>query len=503
MSGKIDLLNREIVENIISSIEKRQEEKRKEYSFNSWQIYSGNQIEFVEKELKRVRPKSYDVYTVSNVSLAKMVVDKLARSYRRMPKRSVEEGIKNERLHEIYSQADAKTQLPYIDKIMNLHKHALMWVNWNDQYEHYQFMALQPHEYSLVRDKDTGRLQCVVLNYPDSSITKLAGNGDGVDDLISESQSDSSAVTKVYAIWSEDQFIVVKVSYEKIKGKSQRDDDVKLSITYIRNPDNPSFQNKLGFLPFVYVSKEPSIDYPTPNPLPEQSVTYNVINSEGLTSANIQGTGQLVLKYPVRYEQKINNMTTGLTSAIKLPQSSDPDDARTEADYISPSPDLKGQMDYYLTYLRQVLAENGITSSQGIDGSFQSFSSGLERMIANADVQAIIEDNQIILADMEMEMFKLIVKWEQFLGKNTFSDDDNLKIIFPKPKMQLSDGEALANLKTMLEMGLIEEWEKYQHIDPNLSDEEAMEKLERVRKQKEQSAMRVLNGGSSNKEDRA
>ena len=86
----LDLTDKSIVQTIVSEIEKSEERERKADSFDAWQIYSGNQKPYVETELQRTRPKSWKVYTVSDVSVAKMVCDKRAKSYKEQPKRDIE-----------------------------------------------------------------------------------------------------------------------------------------------------------------------------------------------------------------------------------------------------------------------------------------------------------------------------------------------------------------------------------------------------------------------------
>lgn len=486
MAENLDLTDINIVGSIITSIEKSEERDRKEYTFNSWQIYSGNQKPYVQDELQRIRPKSWKTYTISDVSVSKMVVDKLSKAYKQQPKRSVGGDVtKLERLEDIYKEGNHKVQLPYADTINNMHKYVLMWVNYNDDDERYQFMALQPYEYSIVRDKQTGELTAVILQYANRDMTAGAlrgpGNfGDGVDDLIAESQSDSSAQSKVYAMWSKENFVVVVSENKKIK--TAKGESVEVSVTYVDDPKNQEKVNRLGMIPFVFVPKEPTIDFPTPSPLSEQSVTYNVLESENLTSGIIQGTGTMVIKYPEKFEGKFKNLTQGLTTAIKVPQSDNPQDRETDVSFINPGPDLSGQRENANGYMRKVLAEHGITSSQGAMSGEQNFSSGLERMIANADVQGIIEMNQELYVDMEKKMFEIIKAWERFLQRTVFSEDDELGVKFVKPKLLISDSEVLANVEKMLMLGLIEEHEKFMIIDPNMDESEAKDKLERVKK---------------------
>jgi len=76
-----DLLNKEVILRILSEVEKSEDKDRRRQSFNSYQVYSGNQKVYVNKELQRTRPKSFESYTVSNISVSKMVTDKRAQAY--------------------------------------------------------------------------------------------------------------------------------------------------------------------------------------------------------------------------------------------------------------------------------------------------------------------------------------------------------------------------------------------------------------------------------------
>jgi hypothetical protein len=488
----INLLDQNVINTILADLNGSEDRNRKRNSFDSWQIYSGNQAPYIERELQRTRPKSWSSYTISNVSLSKLITDKKSKAYNKQPRRVVSsDDIKSEFLHEIYSEGDAFRQLQFMDCVTNLHKYSLVWVNYRDEEEQFQFMTLQGHEFSIIRNKDTGRLECVILNYGNLDITAGAKSGDGYDNLLAESQADGSANSQVYAMWTKEQHVVIKVEESKVNQINGV--KIKRSITYVPIDGNPSNENKLGVIPFVFISKELSQEMPTPSPLASQSVTYNALFSELLTSANIQGTGTLVLSYPEKYEGKFKDVATGLTTTIRLPQSSIPNDSPTKVEYISPSPALSEQKDAYLAYLRQVLSEHGITTSQGLDGANETFSSGLERMIANADVMSQVEQNQELYIRVEQEIFEIIKAWDVLLGFGYFKEDDILSIHFPKPKLMVSDSEILANIEKRLQMGLIQKYEALMIVDPNLSEDQAKEKLLLIDAEKRQNLSRMIN----------
>lgn len=489
MTENLDLTDINVVTQLVADIESAEDRARKTVNFDSWQVYSGNVYPYVSKRIQEVRPKSFQGYTISDISFSKVIVDAKAKAYKEQPIRRIadnEDDTKNDRLHEIYKEGDAGRQLPFFDTITNLHKHSLLWVNNIDETEKYQFMSLQGYEYSVVRDKETGDLTGVILNYGNLDITNgargdnrdgntsLAAGGDGVDTLIAESQADSSAQSRVYAMWSKDNYVIVKVEIALVNTTGGK--KIQKSVTYVDQIDNAQMKNKIGRIPFVFMSQEMAVDYPTLSPLRSQTITANQQISELMTASNIQGVGQMVFKYPVRFEKKFDKITTGLLSAIKLPQSENPEDKATEADYISPSPDLAGMQEVALSYVKQMFNEHGLKNTSAIGSEGQDFNSGLQMAIANSSVQDIIEQNQQSYIQVEQEMFEIIKAWEEFRGNSVFSEDDEIDVVFKKPKVLISDAEVLANIEKRLSLGLIEKWEALRILDPNLSEDGAKEK---------------------------
>jgi len=125
---------------------------------------------------------------------------------------------------------------------------------------------------------------------------------------------------------------------------------------------------------------------------------------------------------------------------------------------------------------------------------------GVSRAIAGASVQKIISKNQKCYAKLERDMFTIIKAWKQWLGSSEFTEDDDLQIVFPRPKVMVSDRETLENIEKMLSLGLIEEWEKFVKMDPNLSEEEAREKLERIQERKIENASKIMGFNNADKQ---
>ena len=486
-----NLLDKTVILEILSETEKSEERDRRRDAFDAYQVFSGNQRTYVERQLSHQRPKSWQQYTVSNISVSKMITKKRAQSYSEPPIRSTEN---QDLLDEIYDLADAERAWQTFDEILNLQKYSMMWINWREEEQMFQFMPLHPYEYSAVRNKDTGALEIVGLNYPNRDITSNARSGDGLSDLLMESQADSSAQGDVWVFWSEDQ--VVKVVYTSKVEEVDGQEVLKKDITYIPIEGNPNSINPLGILPFIFLSDDLSVDLPTKSPITEQSITFNTQWSEVMTAANIQGVGQFVISYPERLQGKMDKIEIGLASAIELMQVEDADIPSTTAEYISPSPKLNEQKEIAMDYLKQVLKEHGIDVTN-MDMSDSNAVSGISRAIAGSSVQKIINHNQMLYSRVEKQVFEVLVRWTNLVNYSggRFSDGDQLKIIYPKPKVMISDTETLTNIKMKLDMGLIEKWEALVALDPNLTQDEAVEKLERIDSERASNMRSVLGVG--------
>lgn len=507
MAENIDLTDKRFITRVISEIYSSERRTRQINHLKAYKVYKGAVDEFVQEKLEYMRPKSWKQYTRSDISISAMVVNKIAKSYNDSPARSVEgDDNKTKSYDEIFEKTQGDRYFQEFDQIFNLQREALFWVYYRPQEQRIQFQALAPYEYSVIRNKDNGgELQVVVLHYPSSRLVGRSASGDGKADIIAESQDDSSADRDTYVFWSATQHVAVEVKREKVISEGR--EQVKVNIDFVPIENNPNNVNPIGRLPFAYLSKDMAVDNPYLNPITDQTITFNLLWSELLTAANIQGVGQFILKYPEKFQGSLDKLSYGLTTALELPQSSNPDDAATDATYINPSPDLAGQMESYMAYLKQILSQHGINSTQAISGDMSSFSSGLERMIAMADVQDLRMQNQNLYSSLEKEVFEIVKAWDQNEAIATgrgrlFDDDDTLQVYYPKPKVMISDAETLANIEKRLDLGLMEKHEALMLLDPNLSEEEAKEKLARIDETRNENVEGFLNGrqGDDNSE---
>ncbi len=317
--------------------------------------------------------------------------------------------------------------------------------------------------------------------------------------MIAESQADSHSDGETWVFWSKDQH--VKVQTKKVTVMVGGEEKLKKDVDFIPIENNDRNINPLGVLPFVLTQSDTSVDYPTVNPLTEQSITFNAQQSETLTAKNIHGSGIQVFKYPQSMHGKFSNMSHGQLQAINLPQSEKDGVPATDFEYKTSGAQLSPMMENDMNYLKQIMKEHEIEGTHmELNGSNPE--SGIAKAIGGASVGKVIECNQQVYAETEKKMFEIIKAWDRLNGTRMFAPEDKMQIVFPKPKIMVSDRETLDNIKMMLELGLIEEWEKFVKMDPNLSEDEAKEKLERIEQRKMERAQTFLGGMNGNFQNR-
>ena len=488
---EIDLTRREHIYSLIEEIESSQNVKRKKDAFISFESGEGRQKDHVKDRLEILYPDTHSKFRVGNVEVVKKIVRKKSKAYKISPIRKLDNDMQSEALEEIYNDFKFSRAFKEADRIYNLHKYTCMWLSYTNPSEKsealkgtYSLQALAPYEYDLVRD-DKGVPVIFCLSYSGTEVTKGL---DGIEQVITEDQRDTSAETKRYSFWSKDHFV-------KVVTKGKAGSGRPFIQTFEAKP------NQIGRLPIGFLSQDTAADYPIPSALADKAIDWNTEFSDLKTSASAQGHGQLIISAPET--MKLRQLHMGMHTAIDLPQSKKADDKPTTAEYISASPDLMGQLSVLKFSLVQILDDEGITAKSAIEGGVDQVASGFDRLLKEADVQDVIEDNQELYADcLEPEVYLTLKAFEDALNTTTFSSD-TLSTTFPKPKILISDSETLANIEKRDEIGASLSYEKHMILDPNLTKEKAIEREAEIQGElaAKAKAMRDILGSSDEGEE--
>lgn len=441
---------------------------RKKESYKSFQCYEGNLRYYVLDRLKEMYPQTYSMFQVSDYSVMKKIVEKKSRAYKEAPSRKLETEEETRLYQNIVEKYSLNESMKKIDKYFNQHKYCLLSVFFERAKDHFgvvqenfKFIPLAPYEFDA-KFTEMGELECVILSYPDEQVV-TGSPTDNYNSQIAGNIQDRGADTKLFAVWTNANHWVVQ---------GQKGSDGAWNYAVIVNDGNPSNINPYGTIPFVYLPMDFIADYPVGSPLQYQTVELNAEMSTYYTSGSMQ-IGTLVLKYPS--SQAIESVVQGLFTGMKLPQSENPDAPETSADYIAPSPNMSGHREAIITHMSAILDEQGMNSNQIVNPS-ESFTSGFDRLLASADVQDLIEDNQGFYRKVEQQVYKIVQSiYKNFIKRDVFKSE-KLSVHYRKPKILVSDTEKLANIEKMDSLGLILPWEKFMLVDPNISEEEAKEK---------------------------
>lgn len=466
-----NLLDESTIRSLIADIEGEQVRDRREKEYKSYKVSNGAQKEYIQEELRKLFPYSYQTMRIADISLAKKVISKLSKAYKDNPIRLLDNDEDTKAYQAIVTAGDFNTALEEFDSTYNRQKYALMWVN--NQMGKLTLHSLKGFESFVVKNQNTSELELVALSYPDSQITTALtafADSDGVNNVFMESQDDSSASKRIYAFWTNYQHTLWRVE-SKLEGKNKRVN----KIERINIDENNIFGiNPIGKIPFVFISESSSADLPFMSNLSDQSISVNLLMSDYHTATALQGYGQLVVKLLEGSESK--SLHQGMTTAIQLTLV-EGNEQQPDASFINANPDLAGMKETIAEYTKLILSENGITSG-GLTS--ENFNSGLERLIAQADVQDVISSNQKRYQKLEQGIFDIVVAYSKILPTIKLFKEQKLTVIFSKPKVMISDKETLENIKTLLELGLITKVEALQMIDPNLDEKAASGKLDKI-----------------------
>lgn len=474
----LDLTNKLHLKSIISEVESASNRARKKEAYKAFECSEGNQIEYVEKELRTLYPKTHNKFRVGDISISKKITNKKNKAYKTAPTRALLKETETKELTNIFDKYKFDRAFKEADKIFNLHKYVALWLHYINPEEvstelkgKYKLTALAPYEYDIMRDEETGEPLIFILSYPDVEIT---GGQDGIEQSIAESQRDISAEHKKYRVWSKDIYVEAFTS-STTKNTVLAQIDIK--------------PNVIKRLPVSFLSFDTAVDYPLPSNLTDQSIRWNVEFSDLKTAAATQGHGQLVIKHPEN--MKFQNLHMGMHTAITLPQSKKENDKPTEADYISASPDLAGQLEVLKFNLVSILDDHSVNTKSAIIGGTDNVKSGFDRLIKEADVQDVIEENQSLYANnLEQDNYLVLKSYEEALNLNTFTAP-SLSVFFEKPKVLISDKETLDNIKQREELGTLLPYEKHIILNPNLSVAQAKAREQEIQDYKAEQAAKV------------
>lgn len=484
----MDLLDKRVINQIISDIESSQTRERRQEDIKAFEIYSGMLSGYVEDRLKQIHPQTWRSFSVADLNICKKITDKRATAYKQAPIRKLDNDVETDAYESILDEMRADSAWKVFDTYYNLHRYACMWFNFVNKGDTQKLILrpLNPSQFFRVVD-NVGETKVFVVNFPEKSLYEVY-EGDGLESLIQDTHQDSGNKYKRYAIWTNKQHVVVQVSFEN---------EGAINIKYEQIPGNEEMVNQLGVIPAVFKQQGDNMSLPILNPLPNQTIEFNQQYSVMLTGAAVQTFGHLILSYP-EDQTAPDQIYNSYFTYSKLPQREGA--PPTTLDYLNPSPNLGSQLDVISDYGSQILSEHLGDGASTLKGDSQQFASGIDRMIAMADITNIVNSNKEIYAEAEDDLYQIIKAY--YAASNSFTfRSDRLQVKYPKPKPIQSESEILEVIQKKVDLGLITKRQALLELEPNMTSEQAEAYLEEIQSEKLNNAQVFLGGISADTEE--
>jgi hypothetical protein len=481
----------------IQEITNEENKNRKEDSLRRFEIYKNNQRKYVLERLKQ----EFSVETVNqmrtltSINMTKRIINKQASIYETPPERIFNEASEKEvmQLEALYEMARANQNFKKGNRYYKLNNQGTLWVMPRDG--KISIRMLQPHHYDVCPDpRDPENASIYIVNILDKTdaLDEVDANRDlTVNTLGSQDQRTHDTVnqkigdredykSKVgrYVWWSKDfQFVTNKEGaiVDPISGEIRRE------------IDPISLVNPIGRLPFVDLANDKDFEYWTRD---GQNVVDFVIDflmmlSDTSNIIRMQGFAQGVISS----EDVPKDIRVGPHELLYL--ALDPNaTVQPSFSFESPNPDLTGTLEFLNVALSLFLTAEGLDPKiVSGKGEAQTFSSGVERLLAMIDMFSASRDDMDLLKDAEQGVFELMVEWSNaFQGTDglvpelkqaTISDKVWLDVLYSKPEMIQTKAEREDSMIKRINAGLKSKKDALMELD-GLSEEDAEAKLKEI-----------------------
>lgn len=506
-----EILDVGIRKKIIEEIKGTENLRRKDDHYRRHMIYKDQVKYFVIKQLElqfdqtTIREMEY---AFSSLNIEKKIIDKLAKVYANGATRTVmkEDGTKDEAATKTINNLEESLCINQIQKTVNrylkTHRNVAQYIkpcpytdeNGDSKYE-IQIQALAPYLYDVVEQyyDRTKPLVYILSNYQFKGISYSAidaaregrtlnsntvnpQRGDGKDEIIADTPEDENTELHQYIWWSDNYHFTTNAMGEII---AEADGSVQT-------------ENPLGQLPFVNyaIDQDNSFWARGGDDLADGTVLINCLISHLNHIAVTQGYGQFWMKG----KNLPRSLVVGPTKALIMEY--EKDDPVPDAGFINASPNLDGIMRIVEMYVSMLLTTNNLTTT-GVSmqlGQSKSFPSGIAMILDKAESMEDIQDQQQIFMDNEQCLFEIISGWikiytqegtlETDLMGQVLPDEFDLSLSFGQSEVYQTETEKLANLTIRKDLGLNTMLDLMKMDQPELTDDQAKEKLLEIAKDK-------------------
>lgn len=485
-----DVLNKEFRLKVIKNLKSGGNQGRKREAKKRHDIYKDETAKWVIQKLKAEGLKKETLTLMenraSNVSIARKVIDKLARSYNGGVSRDTGSETGNEILSTLVEYLEFDQKHKKIDRYRKLFKNTMALIVPEKKLEYgkevfgLKLRVLAPWQYDVLEDpKDGEKMACLILS--DWADTTLMGLP------ISSKSTSAAANEKAGSAERENQ----KETYIWWTNNYHFTTDEKGEIIRALSPDD--LANPVKEIPGVpYSEDQDGCFWATGGQdLVDGSILVNTLLTDMFAIAFIQGWGQFVVtgtKIPTE-------MTVGPHNALVFTYDKE-NDAEPKVNVVNANPPLGDWMKMIEQLVALLLSTNNLSPGNvSVTLDAGQFPSGIAMLIEKSEATAPVEDAQKQFRQNERKEFEIIRKWVNIYA-DTKSLDEDLRDIgaipeefrptskFNDTKEVVTEKEKLENIKLRQEIGLNTEVELLRLDRPDITDEEADKILLQIKTEK-------------------
>lgn len=501
-----EILDQAVRKRIIEEINGSENKSRKDEYFKRYQVYKDNTSYYVISKMLQlfeqdtVREMSY---AISNISLSRKIIDKLARVYSNGVKRTVlnEEGASNDELtknvEEITKVLNINTNMKRTNRANKRDKNTLFYVKpyslLESGIEKFSLdpKPLFPYLYDVVENAEQREKPlCIILSHyspPSSNVTLPIQNerqagihttglgpkalGDQKDQSIADSPVDQDEDKKQLIWWSDNYHFTTNQNGEIV---------------------SESNENPISKMPFVNFAQDQDGAFWAVGggDLVDGSILVNCMISHTNHVGIVQGYGQFYMTG----KNLPSGVKIGPSRGIKVEY--EKDDPVPALGFLSANPPLADLRQLIEMYVALLLTTNNLSVS-GVAtqlGNTSSPASGVALILDKAESMEDVKDQEQIFHDNEPSIWDLIAKWTNFyrskgllssaLDKFAIPENMIVSLKFGDVKLIMTEKEKLDNIQLRKDLGINTMVELLMSDDPSLTESQAEEKLIRIMEEK-------------------
>lgn len=499
-----DVLNEDFRKKVLQEIKGAENQARKERQYIRYQIYHDQVARYTIDLLA----KQFDLSTIeemrvslTNVSLCRKIIDKLARVYSYGVERVLKSKRDQKKFDEFLKDINATSKMKKANRYLELHNN--IWITLlpkpnkdalgNVISYDLKLSIVPPFLFDVIEDyDDREKAKCLILSNfnpqdhiirsdaPERNGTRSANSigsnsydhGDNKDQIIADTPMDYDPKCQKYTWWTDSFHFVT---------------DERGAI--IAAPDQ--LLNPIGEMPGVAINKDQDGEYYSVggNDLVDSCLLANAM----LTNINHIGIQQGYGQAYMIGKNLPQELRIGPTKIVKLEQAGDGDNP--SFGFASSNPPLAELKELAVTQIALLLSTNNLSTS-GVKVNLSNgadFPSGIAMMIDKAESTEDVQDQAQIFIDTEPELWEIAIKWlSLYRDKGLLSEDladmsfdlEGMLVKINDPTPIQSEGDKLDNLKKRKDLGINSMLDLIKLDHPEYTEEEAQAKLLSIQDEK-------------------